>query len=173
MSVRETSTAHDPDSAHVYGVPVISRPEERERVGYYGSELAIALRAAETGGQFYIHVTELSPADAPPLHVHTREDEIWFIESGTFRFWIGGTSLATAKVHDVGPGAIVYGPRNVAHTFQSVDGTGKVAVVVSPAESENYFRAVGSSEMREDFDHVERLEQYGIHVLDRAPVDGA
>ncbi|WP_224392158.1 cupin domain-containing protein [Pseudonocardia sp. ICBG1293] len=164
-------TQHDTTTTH--GVPVISRPGERELVRYYGTELAVALRSVQTGGQFYLHVAELTAADAPPLHVHTREDEIWVVESGTFRFWIGGTSLDTAGTHDVGPGSIVYGPRGVAHTFQVLDPVGRVAVLVSPPRSEDYFLGVGPAEGREDFDHLDRLEDFGIHVLDRAPVDGA
>ncbi|WP_414942422.1 hypothetical protein [Amycolatopsis sp. cmx-11-51] len=90
-----------------------------------------------------------------------------------FRYWIGGTSLATAEVHDVGPGGIVYGPRNVPHTFQSLPGKGRVTVVVSPTVSQDYFLQVGGSDAREDFDHLDRLERYGSYVLDRASVDGA
>jgi len=66
----------------------------------------------------------------------------------------------------------VYGPRNVPHTFQSIDGLGDVTLLWSPGQSQDYFLNVGEIETREDLDHVEELERVGIFVIDRAPVDG-
>ncbi|PRX97933.1 cupin domain-containing protein [Allonocardiopsis opalescens] len=157
-----------------FGSPVVSLPDGVARHGYYNTEFDVILRAELTGNQYFmIRQREIPPEAAPPFHVHTREDEIWIVNSGTFRFWIGGESLATAAVHDVGPGGVVYGPRDVPHTFQSLDGAGDVTVLWSPADSQDYFLSVGEADEREDFDHPERLEAIGVRILDRAPVNGA
>lgn len=157
-----------------FGVPVVSLPDEAERHGYYATNFDVILKAEETGGQYFmIRQRTMRPEDAPPFHVHTREDEIWVVNRGTFRFWIGGESLATATTYDVGPGGVIYGPRDVAHTFQVLGDTGDVTVLLTPAESQDYFLGVGEAEEREDFDHLDRLEAIGVHVLDRAPVNGA
>ncbi|MBV2363324.1 cupin domain-containing protein [Streptomonospora nanhaiensis] len=157
-----------------YGVPVVALPDEVESQGYYNTELEVILRGEQTGGRFFmIRQRAMRPEDAPPFHLHTREDEIWLVNSGRFRFWIGGESLATATTYDVGPGAVVYGPRDVAHSFQPLDGAGDVTILWGPADSQSYFLSVGEAEEREDFEHLDRLEAIGVRVLDRAPVDGA
>jgi|SRR5690625_3669653 len=162
------------DAAAPFGAPVVSLPDEAEHYGYYTTELEVLLRNEATGGQYFmIRQRGMRPEDAPPFHLHTREDEIWIIDSGTFRFWLGGESLAEATTYDVGPGAVIYGPRDVAHTFQVLDGTGDVTILWNPGGSQRYFLGVGAAEAREDFEHLDRLEDVGVHVLDRAPVDGA
>lgn len=155
-----------------YGVPVITTVENAEHVPYYGTALDVYLRAEQTGGQFFASRSTVGPEDAPPFHLHTREDEIWIINAGRFRFWIGGETLADAEVTDVGPGAIVYGPRGVAHTFQSLDPEGDVTIFWSPGASQSYFLNVPASDEREDFEHLDRLEAVGVKVLDRSPVNG-
>jgi mannose-6-phosphate isomerase-like protein (cupin superfamily) len=157
-----------------FGVPVVSLPAEAAHYGYYNTELEVILRTETTGGQYFMsRQRAIRPEDAPPFHLHTGEDEIWLVNGGRFRFWIGGESLATATTHDVGPGGVVYGPRDVPHTFQSVDGTGDVTILWNPAGIQDYFLEVGEAEAREDFEHLGRLESFGLRVLDRAPVDGA
>ena len=155
-----------------YGVPTITTPQTAEHFDYYSSSLDVYLRSEQTGGQFFASRSTGRPGDAPPFHVHTREDEIWIINSGEFRFWIGGDSLDSAETYDVGPGAMVYGPRNVAHTFQALSESGDVTIFWSPGGSQSYFLNVPSSDEREDFEHPERLTAIGVQVLDRAPVDG-
>lgn len=154
-------------------VPVVSVPGQVQEIEYYMSRQEVLLRSEGTGGKYLaMRVREMPPELAPPFHVHTREDEIWIVHGGLFRFWIGGESLDTAEVRDVGPGGVVYSPRNVAHTFQSIDGLGDVTILWSPGRVQDYFLNVGEIDVREDLDHVEELEKVGVHVLDRAPVDG-
>lgn len=155
-----------------FGVPTITTVENAEHVPYYSTALDVYLRAEQTGGQYFASRSTVRPADAPPFHRHTREDEIWIINSGRFRFWIGGEKLDEAEITDVGPGAIVYGPRGVAHTFQSLDPEGDVTIFWSPGASQSYFLNVPESDEREDFEHPERLQEIGVIVLDRSPIDG-
>lgn len=162
------------DTETPFGVPVVSLPAEAAHHRYYTADFELTLRAESTGGQYFMsRHRELKPEDAPPFHFHTNEDEIWIVNSGTFRFWIGGESLATAITHDVGPGGVVYGPRGTPHSFQSLDSVGDISILWNPGGIEDYFLQVGEAEAREDFDHLERLESFGMHVLDRAPVNGA
>ncbi|OOC54902.1 MULTISPECIES: hypothetical protein [Nocardiopsis] len=65
------------------------------------------------------------------------------------------------------------GSRGGAFRFRSVDGTGDVTILWNPAGIQDCFPEVGEAEAREDFEHLWRLESFGLRVLDRAPVDGA
>ncbi|MEU3623036.1 hypothetical protein BS329_20785 [Amycolatopsis coloradensis] len=161
------------NGSRAHGIPTFSTPENVEKIEYYNTTFELPLRAEVTGGQFLMIRQREIPADAaPPFHVHTNEDEIWIINGGAFRFWTGGSSLATAEIFDVGPGAVVYGPRNVPHTFQSIDGLGDVTLLWSPADSQDYFLNVGQADSRKDTDGHDQLKRIGVHVLDRAPVAG-
>ncbi|WP_457134091.1 cupin domain-containing protein [Mycobacteroides abscessus] len=156
-----------------FGEPVVGHLSQATKYDYYATDLNVLLRAEQTGGKFFMNRTQdVKPEDAPPFHRHTREEEIWIIHEGTFRFWIGGTSLATATVYDVGPGDVVFGPRGVAHTFQSLTDHGDCTIIWSPGASQSYFLNVEKTDERKDFEHLERLEAIGVEVLDRAPVNG-
>ena len=66
--------------------------------------------AESTGGGFTI-IEEIDPLDTP-LHVHEREDELFYVLEGEHVFRIGD------EEHRVGPDAVVFGPRGVAHAHR-------------------------------------------------------
>lgn len=156
-----------------FGQPVIARNAEIPDSDYYSIKQKVLLRTEQTGGRFFVcRYENLTPADAPPFHRHSREEEVWMIHGGEFRFWIGGTSLATATTHDVGPGDVVFGPRGIAHTFQSLTDHGDCTIIWSPGASQDYFLNVGKAASREDSEHLDSYDAIGVEVLDRAPVNG-
>ncbi len=55
------------------------------------------------------------------------------ILSGRVRFWTGSASLAECDVRDAEPGAYVYGPRLVPHTFQAITPTARSSSSTTPA----------------------------------------
>lgn len=137
---------------------------------YYATDLQLMLSERETGGKFYMSRSRhLNPEDAPPLHRHSREDEIWFVHSGTVRFFIGGDSLATATRHDVPAGGVVYGPRGTAHTFMATERGADVTIMTSPGDIEQFFLSTEAADERRDGDHLDKFAAYGIEILDRAP----
>ncbi len=91
------------------------------------------------------------------------------ILSGRVRFWVGGASLDTCEVHDAEPGAYVYVPRLVPHTFQAITPTANILVINNPGAIEGYFQAIGPDDARHDAEHLDVLGQYGVTVLDNAP----
>ena len=166
------SVADQPETDD-YGMPTITRLEDAQVVDYYANTFSVMLRAEQTAGKFFMTRSQhFIPIDSPPFHRHTLDDELWIIHSGQFRFWIGGTSLETADVHDVSPGTVVYGPRFVPHTFQVLGDEGDVSVLWTPSVGENYYLHVPKTEKREDFLHPEGLASMGVEIVDRAPVDG-
>lgn len=53
------------------------------------------------------------PMSGPPRHVHTREDERFYVLEGELVFQLDGAR------HTVGPGGTVYSPRGVVHAYQN------------------------------------------------------
>lgn len=75
--------------------------------------------------------------DSPPLHIHHREDELFFVLEGRFRFRVGDAEVAR------GAGEALLIPRGVAHTYrvESPEG-GRWLVVTSHGDFERLVRAV-------------------------------
>ena len=87
----------------------------------------IRVSADETAGALGIWEEAASPGEGPPLHIHHREDEMFFVLEGRFRFRCGD------DVFDGGPGTTAVLPRGVPHTWQCL-GTarGRMLVSVTP-----------------------------------------
>ncbi len=146
------------------------RPDwSQQSFAYYATKIEQVLGVSETASGLSVMRVEILPGMAPPLHVHTREDEFWIVLRGRLRWWFGGNSLAECTTQDAGVGAFVAGPRNIPHTFDTITDTAEVLTVLSPGEMESYFHAVGASPERHDDENANLMTSYGITVLGPAP----
>ena len=78
------------------------------------------------------------------------------------------------------PGAVVYGPRNIAHTFKNCsDRKARMMALVTPAAAEGFFRGFGeplpgTSLPPSEEVMIERImklaPQYGIEILGPSPL---
>ena len=60
-----------------------------ERIWIVGDTMTLQATAASTGGSLMLVENVTAPGGGPPLHVHTREDEFWYVLDGTFEIRIG------------------------------------------------------------------------------------
>ncbi|OUD01300.1 cupin domain-containing protein [Streptomyces swartbergensis] len=148
---------------------LVRNPGEGTFYRYYDSVQEQVVSASETQGVVSVLRLTMRQADAPPLHTHSREDESWVVLSGRVRFWVGSTSLDDCDVHDAEPGAYVFGPRSVPHTFQPLTTTAGMLVINNPGTIEGYFRSIGPADARQDTDHADLLARYGVTLLDAPP----
>ena len=108
-----------------------------ERLFVIGEEITVKLSSADTNGEFSLLTESSPPGGGPPPHVHANEDETFIITEGEFEFLIG-TETRRAR-----PGDVVFGPRNVPHTFKNASSTpSRMYVLCTPAGLENFFRRV-------------------------------
>lgn len=114
-------------------------PGEGNSYWVVGDFITIKITGKDTQGAFAVVETTTAPQVGPPPHVHSREDETFYILEGTFEFLAGDrTFTATA-------GAMVHGPRGIPHTFKNVgDTTGKLLVIATPAGFEEFVAEVGA-----------------------------
>jgi quercetin dioxygenase-like cupin family protein len=88
----------------------------------------------QTGGSLALLETVVAPLQGPPLHLHRREDEFWYILEGTFRFQADDEILPAPE------GSVVFVPRGTRHCFQNVgDVPGRVLVGFTPGGMERFF----------------------------------
>ena len=72
-----------------------------------------------------------------PLHIHTREDEWFYVLEGELTFWVDGqVSVAPA-------GSFVFGPKGLPHTFIVSSEMARFLLVTEPAGFERFTRALG------------------------------
>jgi len=108
--------------------PLIVQPGEGRHIRIFGGvEFFVKVSSEESGGVFTL-LDSTNPAGAfLPPHVHKREDETFYILEGEFEFKVAGHTLTA------GPGAIVFAPRDVPHSFKVLSSTpGRALVLTTP-----------------------------------------
>ncbi|WP_329249986.1 cupin domain-containing protein [Actinoallomurus sp. NBC_01490] len=151
-------------------IALVRNPGEGQAYTYFGAELENVVSTTETDGVVTVSRLHMQRDEAPPLHVHSREDESWVVLSGRVRFWAGSTSLDTCEVHDAEPGAYIYGPRSVPHTLQPITSTAVILTINSPGAVEGYFKGVGHTDTSRTADDIaDLLAEYGVKILDNPP----
>jgi quercetin dioxygenase-like cupin family protein len=102
---------------------------------WYGNSLWEMLVPNEaTGGKLSMFQATMPEGFSPPRHIHTREDEIFLVVDGELCFDIDG------ELRIAGPGAALYMPRGVPHTFRILSQTACVLGVMAPGAFEELFR---------------------------------
>jgi mannose-6-phosphate isomerase-like protein (cupin superfamily) len=117
----------------------VVRPGEGEPVRAFGNEILFKLTTEQTGGVLSLGLATTAPGKSVPPHVHYREEEMFLILEGEYRFLIDGK-----WTENVGPGSVVFLPRGCEHTFEVVGETpGKHWTLQTPSGFERYFKAAG------------------------------
>jgi quercetin dioxygenase-like cupin family protein len=113
----------------------LAQPEQQQKLEWLdGGTLAILLDGKATDGQLMVGRFDVSEGEAPPYHKHTREDEVFLILEGEVWFDLDGERRLA------GPGAAVYMPRGIPHTFRVNSPVARMLGVMTPGAFEQLFR---------------------------------
>jgi mannose-6-phosphate isomerase-like protein (cupin superfamily) len=126
----------------------------------------------DTNGALLLMEATLAPGTEPPPHVHTREDELFYILEGEFDVYVG------AKAFNVKAGECVFMPRFKPHAFLIRSPRLRVLALFTPAGLEEAFRGMSSpaesldlptgvaTYSTGDLDQTaQRLSEYGVRLL--------
>ena len=96
---------------------------------------------ADTGGALTVWVSRTAYGKGPPLHVHEREDELFYVLAGRYEMVCGAESAL------VDAGCFLFLPRRTPHTFRctSTEIQGRLLQCAVPGGFEDYFEAVADS----------------------------
>jgi quercetin dioxygenase-like cupin family protein len=95
-----------------------------------GDRMTFLITGAETSGAFFMAEVSVAPGGGPPPHVHSREDESFYLQQGTLAVQVGDKSL------NVVAGDFVHMPRGTAHSSKNLGNeTAKLLMVATPAVS--------------------------------------
>lgn len=83
--------------------------------------------AAETGGAFTIQEHLVTAAANPPHHVHTTEEESFYVLDGEVELEVDGLSTL------VSAGGFALAPRGTLHTYRVLSDTARMLVITSAA----------------------------------------
>ncbi len=80
----------------------------------------------------------IQPQSGTPPHIHSREDESFYVQEGEFEFQLDReTILATA-------GTFLYSPKNQLHGFTNIGSApAKLLIWLTPAGFEKFIAEVG------------------------------
>jgi quercetin dioxygenase-like cupin family protein len=145
-------------------------PGEGKTIWVAGDLVTLKLVGEANNDAFVLGEEVSPPGGGPPPHIHHREDEIFCVLEGDYEFLVGERTIRA------GAGSVVYGPRNVPHTFKNVGNTSaRMLAFVTPAGFEGFLEDVGeeakdlSSPPPFGHEEVERLlvaaPRYGIEML--------
>lgn len=99
-----------------------------------GDSVYIKTDTRSTGGALTVLEFIISPMNGPALHTHLREDEVWYVLEGDFRFKAGDAMFRAST------GGMAFGPRGTPHCFQNIgDAPGRLLVVTTPSGAERLF----------------------------------
>ena len=93
--------------------------------------------AESTGGALGLVDASFYEGFGPPLHLHHREDEGFYILEGSIRFVRGDEDFVA------GPGSLVWMPRGVVHAFKVEPGGARALLLLAPPGCEQMFAEGG------------------------------
>jgi quercetin dioxygenase-like cupin family protein len=117
----------------------------------------------QSGGAYSLSETQAARGNMPPLHVHHRHDETFYVLEGAVRVFVGEREFVLAA------GQAALAPRGIPHSYRVESGQARWLVIIAPAGYEHFLRAASDPAPRAE------LPPPGRHVdtvaLARAATD--
>jgi mannose-6-phosphate isomerase-like protein (cupin superfamily) len=136
--------------------PYVLRADEG--VPDHGSDVKAS--RSSTGGQ--LTVIESTTTGGAPLHVHTLEDEYFYVVDGTITVQIGDERF------EAGPRSFVFLPRGVPHSWDVIgSGVATVLLMTVPAMLEEFLDEYHEAMGRPEADRRQIAAKYGVTFLDK------
>ena len=109
-------------------------PSEGDAFSAVGDVYRVLVSGWQTGDVCSLSEIRVSPNNGLPPHIHSREDECFFVLEGEIDFQVGDEKITA------GPGAFIQGPRGIPHSFKNnTQLPARMLVFVTPAGFENFF----------------------------------
>ncbi len=105
------------------------------------------IRSEDTGSALSQWVEEVPVGIGPPMHIHHKEQELFRILSGEFRFWCAGATFESRT------GDTVLIPSGAPHTFKNIgQDTGTLLITMTPGGLERFFDEVENQQLHPSTD---------------------
>ncbi|MFI0419150.1 cupin domain-containing protein [Spongiactinospora sp. 9N601] len=119
-------------------IPYLAQPERQQKLEWLeGGVFSVLLDASATDGRLTVGRFDVPKDEAPPFHMHTREDEVFLLIKGTALLWVGDEEMELSE------GGIVYLPRNIPHGYRITSDRADLLMIATPGGIEGMFRQAG------------------------------
>jgi mannose-6-phosphate isomerase-like protein (cupin superfamily) len=108
-----------------------------------------------TGGALSVFETTIGAG--PPLHVHDREDECFYVLDGRLSVRCGTDTF------DAPAGSFVFLPRGRPHRFSATGQPARLLLITAPGGIEDYFAQINNASTDDERDQIGT--QYQIRVV--------
>jgi quercetin dioxygenase-like cupin family protein len=105
-----------------------------QSVWYSGHLMTFLATGEDTQGQFALIEAVARKGNIPPPHIHHREDETFYVLEGDMTVSVGDRTIKAT------PGAMVFLPHDVIHSFTIDSDQARILILATPAGIEGYFQ---------------------------------
>jgi quercetin dioxygenase-like cupin family protein len=131
-----------------------------------GDHYTFLVTGEESGGAYFAMEALVPPGGGPSPHIHTREDETFYLLEGQVEFLLGEETISA------GPGDFVNVPRGTVHRFQNTGTeTARLVLTFTPAGIEGWFEETlerAPNEVRPE-DVPDNIEEVAARYIAAAP----
>jgi quercetin dioxygenase-like cupin family protein len=114
--------------------PVFLQPGSGHTIGVVGDVYRILATGDDTNGKYAMIDAIVPPGGGPPPHVHSREEEAFYVLEGELTFYIGNKRFVA------GPGAFANTSVGTEHYFKNeTQHSARMLITVTPAGLEKMF----------------------------------
>lgn len=110
-----------------------SNPQPENSRVIPGALFHFLVKGAETEGKYAVMDVTVLPGCEPPMHVHSHEDESYYITEGSINFLIGD------ETHAANAGDFIVMPKHLKHTFKVLTPSAKMLMLITPAGLDEWF----------------------------------
>ena len=111
--------------------PTIRKPAEGRTIAVVGDVYRFLATGEDTNGKYALWEAVVPPRGGPPPHVHSREEEGFYVLEGEITLFIGDKRLIART------GMFANMPVGTPHSFKNEGGKpARMLIVVAPAELE-------------------------------------
>lgn len=118
--------------------PTINTPPQGRTIAVVGDVYRFLATGEQTNGKYALWEAIVPPGGGPPPHVHSREEEGFYILEGEITFTVNGERIVLKA------GTFANMPIGTPHSFKNEgSNTAKMLISVAPAGLEQMFFEVG------------------------------
>jgi quercetin dioxygenase-like cupin family protein len=129
---------------------VMHRNINKENTFLFLSDVnSILVSGDDTNGEFCVVHCAVKKDDGPPLHLHEKEDESFYVLDGEIEMTLGTETISVKS------GGYVFAPRGIPHTFKVKSDTAKFLVTAYPAGFDSFVKELGVPYVEGMETHVE------------------
>jgi quercetin dioxygenase-like cupin family protein len=141
----------------------LDTPQNGFAIDWLGQRIRFPIRTSDTGGKISAQLGDVPPGLINPPHVHTREDEVFYVVSGEIEIHIGD------KLVHLSAGDLAFAPAGLPHQVSVVGNTTAKLLVLLTGDTIEQAFIDASGKPPADLKNI--MGRAGVELLDHFDPD--